>query len=99
VALCERESNADWLEELIQVQKIAKTLMENGLWYSEASLVLDDRLLRAGTLIQCARRWGKLQPEEKLRAAIKLAAPVDGVAVLQGDEIGSLASWPGYRFA
>jgi len=73
--------------------------MENGLWYSEATLVLGDRLLRAGTLIQCARRWGNLQPEEKLRAAIKLGTPVDGVALLRGDEIAALALRPGYRFA
>jgi hypothetical protein len=75
------------------------TLMENGLWYGEATLVLDDRLLRAGTLVQCARRWGKLAQEEKLRAAIRLATPLDGIAVLQGDEIAGLASRPGYRFA
>jgi hypothetical protein len=73
--------------------------MENTLWYCEATLVLDDKLLRAGTLIQCARRWGNLQPEEKLRAALKLAAPVNGMALMQGDEIGAIASWPGYRFA
>lgn len=75
------------------------TIVETGVWYSEATLILDDRLLRAGTLIQCARRWGNLQPEEKLRAAIRLAAPVDGVALLQGDEIAALASRPGYKFA
>ncbi len=75
------------------------TLTESGLWYSEATLVLDDKLLRAGTLIQCARRWSNLQPEEKLRAAIRLGAPMDGTAVLQGDAIATLASRPGYRFA
>jgi len=73
--------------------------MENDLWYCEATLVLGDRLLRAGTLIQCARRWGNLAPEEKLRAAIRLTTPLDGLAVLQGDEIVGLASRPGYRFA
>ena len=75
------------------------TIMENGLWYSEATLVLDDKLLRAGTLIQCARRWGNLEPAEKSRAAIRLATPLDGAAILQGEEIAALASRPGYRFA
>ena len=75
------------------------TLMENGLWYSEATLTLDDRLLRAGTLIQCARRWGILAPEEQLRAAIKLTTPLDGLTILQGDGIAALASRPGYKFA
>jgi hypothetical protein len=75
------------------------TLMESSLWYSEATLVLDARLLRAGTLIQCARRWGNLRPDEKERATIKLGIPMDGAAVLQGGEIAALASRPGYRFA
>lgn len=72
---------------------------ENGLWYSEATLALDERLLRAGTLIQCARRWGRLPPEEKLRATIKLTMPMDGKTVLQVDDIAALASRPGFRLA
>jgi hypothetical protein len=73
--------------------------MENGLWYSEATLVLDGKFLRAGTLIQCARRWGNLLPEEKLRATIRLMTPMNGMAVLQNDEIAALALQPGFRFA
>ena len=74
--------------------------MEHAFWYSEATLSLDDRLLRAGTLIQCARRWGNLDPAEKARAAIRLAAPIEGVAdLLQGEAIAALAARPGYRHA
>jgi len=73
--------------------------MQNPGWYSEATLVLDDRLLRAGTLIQCARRWGGLAPEEKLRAAIRLATPLAGESLLQGDRIASLSLLPGFRHA
>jgi len=75
------------------------TIAESGLWYSEATLVLDEKLLRAGTLIQCARRWGNLNPDEKLRAAIRLTKPVDGESILRGDSIAALASRPGFRFA
>jgi len=75
------------------------TVTETGFWYSEATLVLDDRLLRAGTLIQCARRWQNLAPDEKVRALVKLVAPLDGETILQSEGIGALASRPGYRFA
>jgi hypothetical protein len=73
--------------------------MESSYWYSEATLTLDDNRLRAGTLIQCARRWENLGPEDRLRAAIRLASPVDGLTTLKGEEIASLAARPGYRFA
>ena len=73
--------------------------MERNFWYSEATLTLGTSRLRAGTLIQCARRWENLGQEDKLRASIRLAAPLDGVSLLQGEEIAMLASRPGYRFA
>jgi hypothetical protein len=73
--------------------------MESRLWYSEATLTLGTSRLRAGTLIQCARRWQNLGQEDKLRASIRLAAPIDGVSLLQGEEIGTLASRPGYKHA
>lgn len=73
--------------------------METGSWYSEATLILDDRLLRAGTLIQCARRWQNLEPDEKQRAVVRLAAPLNGETVLQGEGVAALASRPGFRFA
>lgn len=75
------------------------TVTETGFWYSDATLVLDDRLLRAGTLIQCARRWQNLAPGEKQRAVVRLAAPLDGEVVLQGEGVGALAARPGFRFA
>jgi hypothetical protein len=73
--------------------------MESRDWYSEATLTLGTSRLRAGTLIQCARRWENLGQEDRLRASIRLAAPLDGVSLLQGEEIGTLASRPGYKFA
>jgi len=73
--------------------------MESNVWYSEATLTLGTSRLRAGTLIQCARRWENLGQEDKLCASIRLAAPLDGVSLLQGEEIATLASRPGYRFA
>lgn len=73
--------------------------MESRLWYSEATLTLGTSRLRAGTLIQCARRWEHLGEEDRRRASLRLAAPIDGVTVLEGEEIGTLASRPGYKFA
>jgi hypothetical protein len=75
------------------------TMTESSLWYLEATLVLDGRLLRAGTLVQCARRWGNLEPDEKTRAIVRLSAPLDGMTVLQAEAIASLAARPGFRFA
>jgi hypothetical protein len=75
------------------------TIAESDLWYSEATLVLDGKFLRAGTLIQCARRWANLTGDEKQRAAIRLTKPVDGENTLQGESIAALASRPGFRFA
>jgi len=74
-------------------------LMESGFWYREATLVLGTRLVRAGTLIQCARRWQSLPPQDQAQAALRLAEPLDGVTLMAGDEIASLAARPGYRFA
>ena len=73
--------------------------MESKHWYSEATLTLGTSRLRAGTLIPCARRWETLGQEDRLLASIRLAAPLDGVTLLQGEEIASLASRPGYKFA
>lgn len=75
------------------------SITEAGPWYSDATLVLDGRILRAGTLIQCARRWQKLVPDEKQRAVVRLATPLDGEAILRGAEVAALASRPGFRFA
>jgi len=72
---------------------------ETGLWYCEATLMLDERVLRAGTLIQCARRWQSLSDEEKQRALVRLALPVDGENVLQHEAIAALTQRPSFRFA
>jgi len=75
------------------------TVTEASLWYSKATLILDEKLLRAGTLIQCARRWQGLTPDEKARALLKLAMPLDGEGGLTGEGVAALASRPGFRFA
>ena len=77
----------------------AMTAVETGSWYSEATLILDDRLLRAGTLIQCARRWQNLASDEKQRALVRLTTALDGETILRGEGIGALALRPGFRFA
>ena len=73
--------------------------MDSKVWYSEATLTLGTSRLRAGTLIQCARRWENLGQEDRQLAPIRLAEPLDGVTMLEGDAIAALASRPGYRFA
>jgi hypothetical protein len=75
------------------------TMMQTVVWYSEATLILDDRRVRAGTLIQCARRWQNLAPDEQKRATLWLAQPLDGETLLQGEQVAALASRPGFRFA
>jgi hypothetical protein len=67
-------------------------------WYTEATLLLDGNLLRAGTLIQCARRWGLLEKEEREMAQIRMGSGVD-LFVLSADEIATLLGQPGFRDA
>lgn len=75
------------------------TVTQTDLWYSEATLILDENRLRAGTLIQCARRWQNLAPDEQQRATVRLTQPLDGETVLLGEQVAALALRPGYRFA
>ncbi len=77
----------------------AAMLMESAFWYREATLILGTRLVRAGTLIQCARRWHTMPPQDQAQAELRLAEPLDGITRMAGNEIASLATRPGFRFA
>jgi len=73
-----------------------KPLMEDTPWYSEATLFTGARLRRAGTLIQCVRKWSALSADEQPEAHIKLSVEVDGHHRLDADQIASLMKHPGY---
>jgi hypothetical protein len=65
-------------------------------WYSDATLFTDTRLRRAGTLVQCVRKWGLLSTAEQLDAHIKLSVKVDGHHRLDANQIAELMNSPGY---
>jgi len=73
--------------------------MEDVPWYSDASLFTDTRLRRAGTLIQCVRKWGLLSADEQPGAHIKLSVQVDSLHRLDADKIAALMTRSGYRNA
>jgi hypothetical protein len=70
--------------------------MENIPWYSEATLFTDTRLRRAGTLIQCVRKWASLGADEQPDAHIKLSVKVDSLHRLDADQIAALMTRSGY---
>jgi hypothetical protein len=72
--------------------------MEDIPWYSDATLFTDAdaRLRRAGTLVQCVRKWGLLSADEQPGAHIKLSVEVDSHRRLDADQIAALMRRPGY---
>jgi hypothetical protein len=70
--------------------------MEEIPWYSDATLFTDARLRRAGTLIQCVRKWGLLTIADQPDAHIKLSVRVDGQIRLDAEQISALMKKPGY---
>jgi len=70
--------------------------MEDIPWYCEATLFTDTRLRRAGTLIQCVRKWGLLSASEQPDAHIKLSVKIDDQHRLDADQIAALKNSPGY---
>jgi hypothetical protein len=70
--------------------------MENVPWYSDATLFTDTRLRRAGTLIQCVRKWALLSAVDQSDAHIKLSVKVDSVHRLDAEQIAALMARPGY---
>ena len=70
--------------------------MEDIPWYSDATLFTDTSLRRAGTLIQCVRKWCSLSAAEQPDAHIKLSVKVDSLHRLDADQIAALMTRPGY---
>jgi len=68
-------------------------------WYSDATLFTDTHLRRAGTLIQCVRKWSLLNAAEQAGAHIKVSVKVDGLHRLDSDQIASLMSRSGFHKA
>jgi hypothetical protein len=73
--------------------------MEQISWYSEATLFTDGHLRRAGTLVQCVRKWGTLATQDQLTAHIKLSVTVDGLHRIDAGQIAGLMSRPGFSAA
>jgi hypothetical protein len=70
--------------------------MEDIPWYSDATLFTDTRLRRAGTLIQCVRKWQLLSAAERTDAHIKLSVKIDSLHRLGADQIAALMTRSGY---
>lgn len=70
--------------------------MDDIPWYSDATLFTDTRLSRAGTLIQCVRKWRLLSATEQPGAYIKLSVKVGGLDRLDADQIAALMTRSGY---
>ena len=68
---------------------------KNPDWYAEAELVLDGNVLRAGTLIQCVRRWGVMNRDEQEIAQIRIGSGM-GLFVLPSSEIRTMLEQPGF---
>lgn len=66
-------------------------------WYADASLRLPGRVLCAGTLAQCVRRWQRLQDEEKSSACLTYKNTAGDPALLRTEEIVALAAAPALR--
>jgi hypothetical protein len=73
-----------------------KSAVEDVPWYSEATLFTDTRLRRAGTLIQCVRKWRLLSATEQPGAHIKLSVMVDSLQRLDAGQIAGLMTRSGY---
>jgi hypothetical protein len=73
--------------------------MEDIPWYSDATLFTDTRLRRAGTLIQCVRKWRLLSAAEQPDAHIKLSVKVDNLHRLDAGQIATLMDRTGYLTA
>jgi len=70
--------------------------MEDIPCYSDATLFTDTRLRRAGTLIQCIRKWASLSAAEQPDAYIKLSVKIDSLHRLDADQMAALMNSPGY---
>jgi hypothetical protein len=73
--------------------------MDSIPWYTEATLFTSAHLCRAGTVIQCVRKWGSLTAPEQAEAHLKVTVAIDGFYRLDPDRIAALMTQPGYRTA
>ncbi|HEY2010926.1 MAG TPA: hypothetical protein VGH23_18195 [Rhizomicrobium sp.] len=70
--------------------------MEQIPWYSDAVLSGNGHLHRAGTLVQCVRKWRLLPEAERPMAQLKMTFELDGRRRLDGDQIAELVIRPGF---
>jgi hypothetical protein len=74
-------------------------VMETIPWYTEATLFTSAHLRRAGTLIQCVRKWGCMSALEQAEAHLKVSVAIDGLYRLDPGQIAALMDQPGYLTA
>lgn len=72
------------------------TVMDQIPWYSEATLVSGNHCFRAGTLVQCVRKWNDMKASERPVAVIKLSFQLDGLETIGAESISRLASRPDF---
>jgi hypothetical protein len=70
--------------------------MDDIPWYSEAVLTSGGHLHRAGTLIQCVRKWALLSEAQRNAAQLKLSCDLEGRRSLDGDQITRLTTLPSF---
>jgi hypothetical protein len=75
------------------------SVMDDIPWYSEAVLSGDGHFHRAGTLIQCVRKWALLPEAERKTAQLKLSFDLEGCRTVDGEEIGRLTTLTGFSKA
>ena len=73
--------------------------MDDIPWYSEAVLTSGGHLHRAGTLIQCVRKWALLPEAQRSAAQLKLSCELDGCRNLDSDQIVRLTLLPSFTKA
>jgi hypothetical protein len=71
--------------------------MDEFSWYSDASLRLPGRVLCAGTLAQCVRRWMRLSDKEKEDALLTFAKSSAELTTVGRQQIAQLAEVPALR--
>jgi hypothetical protein len=65
-------------------------------WYSEATLMAGNHCFRAGTLIQCVRKWNDMKAADRPVAVIKLSVQLDGASTLGAASISRLVCRPDF---
>jgi hypothetical protein len=69
--------------------------MTTVLWYSEASLIAEDRhIFCAGSLAQCVRKWRSLPTDAQTSSFIRQGASFQPTGMLNAEAIAALAANP-----